>query len=222
MAGARPRGPARLRFVSDRVNVAVCRIGARWLGRIGPSECARTSAPRLDGVLISRMRKRKGRCPGMAKRRVGTDPPLKRGTFSRSRISGPSASSRRSRPKVGKFRRNPFPWATDSPRFAIASRIASMVEPMIGLLDSAPIQWAKPHAFSRRLSRAIPPRPSSYCRSSMPSCASWPPFGLAREKPGQTLQATALVHEAFLRLVDGNRFNSGAVAGISLPLLPSR
>jgi RNA polymerase sigma factor (TIGR02999 family) len=26
---------------------------------------------------------------------------------------------------------------------------------------------------------------------------------LAREKPGQTLQATALVHEAFLRLVDG-------------------
>jgi RNA polymerase sigma factor (TIGR02999 family) len=27
---------------------------------------------------------------------------------------------------------------------------------------------------------------------------------LAREKPGQTLQATALVHEAFLRLVDGD------------------
>src|SRR5262245_46815560 len=26
---------------------------------------------------------------------------------------------------------------------------------------------------------------------------------LAREKPGQTLQATALVHEAFVRLVDG-------------------
>src|SRR6476659_5170469 len=26
---------------------------------------------------------------------------------------------------------------------------------------------------------------------------------LAREKPGQTLQATALVHEAYLRLVDG-------------------
>jgi hypothetical protein len=26
---------------------------------------------------------------------------------------------------------------------------------------------------------------------------------LAHEKPGQTLQATALVHEAFLRLVDG-------------------
>jgi RNA polymerase sigma factor (TIGR02999 family) len=27
---------------------------------------------------------------------------------------------------------------------------------------------------------------------------------LAREKPGQTLEATALVHEAYLRLVDGN------------------
>jgi hypothetical protein len=26
---------------------------------------------------------------------------------------------------------------------------------------------------------------------------------MAREKPGQTLQATALVHEAYLRLVDG-------------------
>jgi len=26
---------------------------------------------------------------------------------------------------------------------------------------------------------------------------------MANEKPGQTLQATALVHEAFLRLVDG-------------------
>jgi RNA polymerase sigma factor (TIGR02999 family) len=28
---------------------------------------------------------------------------------------------------------------------------------------------------------------------------------LAREQPGQTLQATALVHEAYLRLVDGDR-----------------
>src|SRR6516225_5040638 len=34
---------------------------------------------------------------------------------------------------------------------------------------------------------------------------------LAREKPGQTLQATALVHEAYLRLVEGEeaqRWNS--------------
>ena len=28
---------------------------------------------------------------------------------------------------------------------------------------------------------------------------------LAREKPGQTLQATALVHEAYLRLVDAEK-----------------
>jgi RNA polymerase sigma factor (TIGR02999 family) len=28
---------------------------------------------------------------------------------------------------------------------------------------------------------------------------------LAQEKPGQTLQATALVHEAYLRLVDGQQ-----------------
>jgi RNA polymerase sigma factor (TIGR02999 family) len=28
---------------------------------------------------------------------------------------------------------------------------------------------------------------------------------LSQEKPGQTLQATALVHEAYLRLVDGNQ-----------------
>lgn len=31
---------------------------------------------------------------------------------------------------------------------------------------------------------------------------------MAQEKPGQTLQATALVHEAYLRLVDGNQFQS--------------
>src|SRR6516165_4868046 len=31
---------------------------------------------------------------------------------------------------------------------------------------------------------------------------------LAQEKPGQTLQATALVHEAYLRLVDSERRGS--------------
>ena len=35
----------------------------------------------------------------------------------------------------------------------------------------------------------------------MTSCASSPPRRLRQEKPGQTLQATALVHEAYLRLV---------------------
>ncbi len=41
------------------------------------------------------------------------------------------------------------------------------------------------------------------------------------EKPGQTLQATALVHEAYLRLVGGARATAaGTVAAIFLPLRP--
>jgi hypothetical protein len=40
---------------------------------------------------------------------------------------------------------------------------------------------------------------------------------LAHEKPGQTPQATALVHAAYLRLVDVERANSGIAAAISLP-----
>ena len=39
---------------------------------------------------------------------------------------------------------------------------------------------------------------------------------IAQEHPGQTLQATALVHEAWLRLT------AGAVAAISLPPPPKR
>ena len=38
---------------------------------------------------------------------------------------------------------------------------------------------------------------------------------LAHEAPGQTLQATALVHEVYLRLVDTDRFNIGTAAAIS-------
>ncbi len=39
---------------------------------------------------------------------------------------------------------------------------------------------------------------------------------LAQEKPGQTLQATALVHEAYLRLVEGDE----ARQSITSPVLP--
>ena len=39
---------------------------------------------------------------------------------------------------------------------------------------------------------------------------------LAQEKPGQTLQATALVHEAYLRLVGGIGSGSGSACGIAL------
>ena len=38
---------------------------------------------------------------------------------------------------------------------------------------------------------------------------------LAHEKPGQTLQPTALVHEAYLRLVDSETPDPGTVGPIS-------
>jgi hypothetical protein len=38
---------------------------------------------------------------------------------------------------------------------------------------------------------------------------------LAQERPGQTLDATALVHEAYLRLVGVTRHISGTAGGIS-------
>ena len=37
----------------------------------------------------------------------------------------------------------------------------------------------------------------------MPNCGGWRRKKLAHEKPGQTLQATGLVHEAYLRLFGG-------------------
>ena len=39
------------------------------------------------------------------------------------------------------------------------------------------------------------------CRWSMANCASWRRRKMANEAPNQTLQPTALVHEAWLRLV---------------------
>ena len=39
---------------------------------------------------------------------------------------------------------------------------------------------------------------------------------MAQEKPDQTLQATALVHEAYMRLVDRKVPSTGIPAGISL------
>ena len=44
--------------------------------------------------------------------------------------------------------------------------------------------------------------PSNCSRWSTTSCANWRHQQLASERPGQTLEATALVHEAYLRLVD--------------------
>jgi hypothetical protein len=45
---------------------------------------------------------------------------------------------------------------------------------------------------------------------------------LAHERPGQTLQATALVHDAYLRLVDGKNSQSWDSRGTSLPRRPRR
>ena len=43
---------------------------------------------------------------------------------------------------------------------------------------------------------------------------------MAHENPGQTLQATALVHEAYMRLVDVEKVSAlGFARDISLPLL---
>ena len=41
---------------------------------------------------------------------------------------------------------------------------------------------------------------------------------LAQEKPGQTLQATALVHEAYLRLVDGDHEIDCKIDGVAMAL----
>ena len=43
---------------------------------------------------------------------------------------------------------------------------------------------------------------------------------MAHEKPGQTLQATALVHEAYLRLVGGSRPSTGTAGVTSSPPPP--
>ena len=51
------------------------------------------------------------------------------------------------------------------------------------------------------IAAATPRRPASCCPWSTMSCACSPRKRLAQEQPGQTLQATALVHEAYLRLV---------------------
>ena len=67
------------------------------------------------------------------------------------------------------------------------------------------------HASFRPLSKATRTRPSSCCRWSTTSWRRLAARKLAREQPGQTLNATALVHEAYLRLVgpdDGQLFDS--------------
>ena len=61
-------------------------------------------------------------------------------------------------------------------------------------------------------SSAAPPLPAprtNCCRWCMKNCAAWRPGAWRREAPGQTLQATALVHEAWLKL-GGGQFENRA------------
>ena len=66
------------------------------------------------------------------------------------------------------------------------------------------------HGSSRPVSLTPPcPHPASCCRRCTTSYAGWPLHGW-HERPGHTLQATALVHEAWIRLA--TRRSSGKIA----------
>ena len=67
------------------------------------------------------------------------------------------------------------------------------------------------------MANPAPPRNSS--RSSTRNCENSPPHGWP-EKPGQTLQPTALVHEAYLRYRSAERPNPGTAAVTSSPPPP--
>ena len=75
------------------------------------------------------------------------------------------------------------------------------------------------HPLGHRAGRPAGGRASS-CPWSTTNCASWPPSGWRHEKPGQTLQATALVHEAYLRLVGQRTPSAGTAAATSSPPRP--
>jgi hypothetical protein len=69
-----------------------------------------------------------------------------------------------------------------------------------------------------RLVRSCPTSAAFFRRLNTTIRKRWKSFAaaiLAQEKPGKTLQATALVHEAYVPLVDGK---AGAVLERSRPL----
>ena len=65
----------------------------------------------------------------------------------------------------------------------------------------------------------LAPRPASCCRWSRMDSRKLAAQKLAQEKPGQTLDATALVHEAYLRLVEGGK---GGMPRASDPIWANR
>ena len=69
-----------------------------------------------------------------------------------------------------------------------------------------PPRWAAAMSDVTRILSAIEHGDPSAAEQLLPlvyrSCANWRLPDWPNEKPGQTLQATALVHEAYIRLVD--------------------
>ena len=56
----------------------------------------------------------------------------------------------------------------------------------------------------RRSNGATRRRPSSFCRCCIKSCASWRPRSCRRKSPVRQFRPTVLVHEAYVRLLDGD------------------
>ena len=72
-------------------------------------------------------------------------------------------------------------------------------------------EWSRRPIRSRNCCRpgakVTKARSTSSCRWSTPSCTGWRSAYMADERPGHTLQTTALVNEAYLRLVDSAHSN---------------
>ena len=59
-------------------------------------------------------------------------------------------------------------------------------------------------AFERLGTAAIARRSTLFFPLSIEYYSVWPAFRCARQRPGHTLQSSALVHEAYLRLIEMN------------------
>ena len=73
----------------------------------------------------------------------------------------------------------------------------------------------KSHRFFPKSKRVTLRLLSSYCLWSIRAPRQLAAAKLRHEKPGQTLQATALVHEAYLRLVDVDQAHNTGKAGVT-------
>ena len=108
-------------------------------------------------------------------------------------------------------------------RHLLAGQLASSPLPEIGHLiirGSTPVS-----AVTRILSQIEQGNPAAAelcCRWSTMNCGSGPQRSIADGKPGQTFQATALVHEAYVGLVGQVKGQRWDIGGISSPPPPRR